>query len=245
MTNANSEKVLNGPVATPEPDLTKSRIKSYVLRTGRLTDLQEKSILELFPKYGVEFCGLDKQFDLTTMFEKQQPVVLEIGFGMGTSLVQMSEENPHLNYLGVEVHTPGIGNALKLIGEKGLTNIKVIRHDAFEVLQVLPKGSLEGLQLFFPDPWHKKAHHKRRIVNEKFLELVTRALTTGGFVHMATDWENYAEHMLECLSNFKGLSNTSQDNTYVERPASRPLTKFEQRGHRLGHGVWDLVFIKD
>lgn len=180
-------KLIHGSVATPEQDLTKSRIKSYVLRTGRLTESQENSILRLFPIYGIEFPGLDSTLDVTTLFQKPQPVVVEIGFGMGTSLVQMAKENPELNYLGIEVHTPGVGNALKLIEAEGLTNIKVMRHDAFEVLQILPENSIAGLQLFFPDPWHKKAHHKRRIVNETFLALVTRALIPGGFIHMATD----------------------------------------------------------
>ncbi|RIY35610.1 tRNA (guanosine(46)-N7)-methyltransferase TrmB [Psittacicella gerlachiana] len=220
------------------------RIKSYVLRTGRITGSQEQALTNLFPLYGVECPAPGQTLELQTLFAKEQPVVIEIGFGMGTSLVTMAKENPQLNYLGIEVHTPGVGNALKLIEQEQLTNIKVACHDAIEILQALPENSLGGLQLFFPDPWHKARHHKRRIVNQEFMALVTRALVSGGFVHMATDWENYAEHMLEVLNATPNLENTAPDQMYIPRPASRPLTKFEQRGHRLGHGVWDLYFLK-
>ncbi|MFC6276901.1 tRNA (guanosine(46)-N7)-methyltransferase TrmB [Psittacicella hinzii] len=222
----------------------KRRIKSFVLRTGRITASQEQALSELFPLYGVTCPQPGQTLDLDSIFPKQQPVVIEIGFGMGTSLVQMAKENPHLNYLGIEVHTPGVGNALKLIAQEQLTNIKVACHDAIEILQSLTPNSLHGLQLFFPDPWHKARHHKRRIVNPEFMALVTKALAPNGFVHMATDWENYAEQMLEVLTNTPSLENTSENNTYIPRPDIRPLTKFEQRGHRLGHGVWDLYFRK-
>lgn len=185
------------------------------------------------------------QLELSAAFGNDQPVILEIGFGMGVSLVQMAVDNPGKNYLGIEVHSPGVGNCLKLATEQGVTNLRVIRHDAIEVLKALPENSLAGLQLYFPDPWHKARHHKRRIVNPAFLALVKRALKPGGFIHFATDWENYAEHMLEVLRNTDGIHNTSATNDYIPRPDGRPLTKFEARGERLGHGVWDLYFVKD
>lgn len=220
------------------------RIKSYVLRTGRMTTSQENAVNDLMPIYGVTCLSPGSKIDLSNLFSKQQPIIVEIGFGMGTSLVEMAAKHPELNYLGIEVHTPGVGNALKLIKQSQLTNIKIAHHDAIEILEALPPQSIQGLQLFFPDPWHKARHHKRRIVNENFLNLVTQALVPGGFIHMATDWENYAEHMLEALSKVSCLTNSSINGTYIPRPDTRPLTKFEQRGHRLGHGVWDLYFIR-
>ncbi|RIY31512.1 tRNA (guanosine(46)-N7)-methyltransferase TrmB [Psittacicella melopsittaci] len=220
------------------------RIKSYVLRTGRITGSQEHALENYFPLYGVECPAPGQSLELKSLYPQEQPLIVEIGFGMGTSLVSMAQANPHLNYLGIEVHTPGVGNALKLIAQEQLKNIKVACHDAIEIMQALPENSIAGLQLFFPDPWHKARHHKRRIVNAQFMELVTRALVPGGFIHMATDWENYAEHMLEVLNATPNLENTASDGLYIPRPDSRPLTKFEQRGHRLGHGVWDLYFIK-
>lgn len=224
-------------------------IKSYVLRTGRLTDGQQRAIDNLFPQYGVTLEQLRNTDNtlayLQQRFGNEQPIVLEIGFGMGVSLVQMAQANPHLNYLGVEVHTPGVGNCLKLIEEHQVQNLLVVGEDAMELLKLLPDASLEGLQLYFPDPWHKKRHHKRRIVRPSFMASITRLLRSGGFIHMATDWENYAEHMLEVLSSTAGISNTATDGKYIPRPDYRPLTKFELRGERLGHGVWDLYFTKD
>ncbi|RIY32141.1 tRNA (guanosine(46)-N7)-methyltransferase TrmB [Psittacicella hinzii] len=220
------------------------RIKSYVLRTGRITGSQEQALENLFPLYGVTCPTNNQVLNLEEIFPENKGVIVEIGFGMGTSLVEMAKANQANNYLGIEVHTPGVGNALKLIEQEQLNNLKVACHDAIEILQALPENSIAGLQLFFPDPWHKARHHKRRIVNAEFMRLVTRALVPGGFVHMATDWENYAEHMLEVLNATPELENTASDGMYIPRPDHRPLTKFEQRGHRLGHGVWDLYFIK-
>lgn len=248
-----SESELSAPHAEPTADSSATpahpEIKSYVLRTGRLTDGQQRAIDELFPKYGVTLEQLRATHDtlayLQQRFGNEQPIVLEIGFGMGVSLVQMAQANPHLNYLGVEVHTPGVGNCLKLIAEHQVRNLLVVGEDAMELLKLLPTASLAGLQLYFPDPWHKKRHHKRRIVRPSFMASITRLLRAGGFIHMATDWENYAEHMLEVLSTTVGIHNTAQDGKYIPRPDYRPLTKFELRGERLGHGVWDLYFVKD
>jgi len=181
--------------------------------------------------------------DLVTLFGRDAPVVLEIGFGMGASLVTMAQNNPHQNFLGLEVHAPGVGACLASAKEAGVENLRVMCHDAVEVLQkMIPDNSLRMVQLFFPDPWHKARHNKRRIVQVPFAELVMRKLKLGGVFHMATDWEAYAEHMLEVMSSIDGYKNQSESNNYVPRPETRPLTKFEQRGQRLGHGVWDLMF---
>ena len=171
--------------------------------------------------------------------------MLEIGFGMGKSLVEMAASNPDKNYLGIEVHTPGVGACIAYAVEKGVKNLRVICHDATEILRdSIADGALGGLQLFFPDPWQKAKHHKRRIVQPHFVAQVVQKLRRHGFIHMATDWENYAEQMLEVLSANRELVNTAKSGDYIPRPDFRPLTKFEARGHRLGHGVWDLYFVK-
>jgi tRNA (guanine-N7-)-methyltransferase len=181
--------------------------------------------------------------DFSQVFGNDNDVVLEIGFGMGKSLVEMAKNAPHLNFIGIEVHRPGVGACLMEADEAGLTNLRVFEHDAVEVLaDCIADGSLTTMQLFFPDPWHKKRHHKRRIVQPEFVESLRQKLKIGGVFHMATDWENYAEHMLEVMTAAPGYENISETQDYVPRPDNRPLTKFEQRGHRLGHGVWDLMF---
>ena len=179
------------------------------------------------------------------MFARQAQTILEIGFGMGQSLVAQAENHPDINYLGVEVHLPGVGSLLNAMQAKGLENIRVSGEDAVVLLRDhIGMNSLDGIQIFFPDPWHKKRHHKRRLIQPEFVTELAKRLKPGGFMHLATDWENYAEQMLEVLSAEDLLKNTSDTNDYVPRPDSRPLTKFEQRGHRLGHGVWDLMFVK-
>lgn len=219
------------------------RIRSFVLRTGRLSKHQKEAMENHWEHYGLDY--QDQAFDFHKIYSNDNPVVLEIGFGMGKSLVQMAQENPQLNYLGIEVHTPGVGACIADAQKSDLKNLRVICHDAVEVLEnAISDSSLTGLQLFFPDPWHKAKHHKRRIVQPNFLALILPKIHKGGFVHMATDWQNYAEHMLEVLTDNPLLENQSSTGDYIERPISRPLTKFEQRGHRLGHGVWDLFFIK-
>ncbi|WNN43651.1 tRNA (guanosine(46)-N7)-methyltransferase TrmB [Winslowiella toletana] len=217
------------------------RIRSFVRRQGRLTKGQQHALDNYWPVMGVEYQA--QPIDLVDLFGREGPVVLEIGFGMGASLVTMAGNNPQQNFLGIEVHSPGVGACLGSAHEAGVDNLRVMCHDAVEVLEnMIPDNSLRMVQLFFPDPWHKARHNKRRIVQVPFAELVMRKLKLGGTFHMATDWESYAEHMLEVMSSIEGYKNQSEDNSYVPRPESRPLTKFEQRGQRLGHGVWDLMF---
>ena len=219
------------------------RIRSFVRREGRLTRGQDRALQELWPVMGVEF--RDEMLDLAKLFGREAPVVLEIGFGMGKSLVEMAAAAPETNFIGIEVHRPGVGACLTSAQEAGITNLRLFCHDAVEVLgQMTPDQSIDTLQLFFPDPWHKSRHHKRRIVQPAFVQMLRPKLKIGGVFHMATDWENYAEHMVEVMSVAEGFANTVTDGVYAPRPDSRPLTKFEQRGHRLGHGVWDLLFAR-
>ena len=200
---------------------------------------QQRALGELGPRFLLPFQA--QALDFAAVFGRDAPTLLEIGFGMGDATAQIAAALPDTDFIGVEVHVPGVGALLKRIGEQGLTNLRIVQHDAVEVLEhMIPPGSLAGVHIFFPDPWHKKRHHKRRIVQPAFIELVTSRLAPGGYLHCATDWQHYAEQMLEVLSAAPGLVNTAAG--YVERPAWRPLTKFEARGLRLGHGVWDLVF---
>ncbi|CAK9884260.1 MAG: tRNA (guanine-N(7)-)-methyltransferase [Candidatus Erwinia impunctatus] len=217
------------------------RIRSFVRRQGRLTKGQQMALDTLWPVIGLEY--QTTPLDLVQHFGREAPVVLEIGFGMGASLVTMAEANPQQNFLGIEVHSPGVGACLASAQEAGVDNLRVMCHDAVEVLEnMIPDNTLRMVQLFFPDPWHKARHNKRRIVQLPFAELVLQKLKLGGVFHMATDWEAYALHMLEVMSAIPGYQNLSTSGDYVPRPDSRPLTKFEQRGQRLGHGVWDLMF---
>ncbi len=227
---------------TPNPDIPENfRIKSFALRQGRLSPAQQKAIDTLWPTFGLEVNNT--LLDFTQVFNREAPTIVEIGFGMGKSLAEMAEANPDQNYIGIDVHRPGVGALLKLIAEKELTNIRVFNHDAIEILeQCIPKNSLAGVYLFFPDPWHKKRHHKRRILQPEFAQSIAQHLKIGGHFHMATDWENYAEHMMEVMSAAPNYRNSAGENAYTPRPEYRPLTKFEQRGQRLGHGVWDLIF---
>ena len=219
------------------------RIRSFVRREGRLTKGQQRALEELFPQYGITL--QQGQLDFDVLFSRQAYRVLEIGFGNGASLAAMAANHPDNDYLGIEVHRPGVGNLLLQIEKQQLQNIRVSHDDAVEVLeQQIPDASLDAVYLFFPDPWHKKKHHKRRIVQPAFAQLLRHKLKTGGIFHMATDWENYAEHMLEVMTAAEGFQNRAGEGKYMERPEYRPLTKFEQRGHRLGHGVWDLIFEK-
>lgn len=219
------------------------KVRSFVKREGRLTKGQERALSEHWETMGLNHS--DGLIDLGTVFGNDNPTVLEIGFGMGKSLVEMAKAAPELNFIGIEVHKPGVGACIALAAEQGVKNLKVFEHDAIEILaDCLSDNSLTTVQLFFPDPWHKKKHHKRRIVQASFVEAIRSKLKVGGVFHMATDWENYAECMLEDMQSAQGYKNLSENNDYVPRPKSRPLTKFESRGHRLGHGVWDLQFSK-
>lgn len=219
------------------------RIRSFVRREGRLTKGQQRALAELFPHYGIKL--QQGELDLDVLFGRRAFRILEIGFGNGASLAKMAMEHPEKDYLGIEVHRPGVGNLLLQIEKRRLNNIRVSNDDAVEVFeQQIPDVSLDAVYLFFPDPWHKKKHHKRRIVQPRFVRLLRRKLKTGGIFHMATDWENYAEHMLEVMTKVEGFENVAGEGEYIARPEYRPLTKFEQRGHRLGHEVWDLIFKK-
>ena len=215
------------------------RIRSYVLRAGRVGPGQARALAEIGPQYMLPY--QPELLDLDAVCRRSAPHILEIGFGMGEGLAEIAAANSENDYLGVEVHTPGVGALLKQVGERGLTNVRVIQHDAFEVLtHMLAPGSLAGIHIFFPDPWHKTRHHKRRLIQPPLVKLLASRLQPGGYIHLATDWENYAEQMLAVLTAEPQLVNTVAD--YAPRPDTRPLTKFEQRGIRLGHGVWDLVF---
>lgn len=219
------------------------RIKSFVLRQGRLSQAQQAAIDRQWPLYGLEM--EDDLLDLTALFGRKAPTVVEIGFGMGASLAAMAEDNSDKNYIGIEVHRPGVGALLKLIEEKNLTNIRVFNEDAIEVLQRrIPNESLSEVYLFFPDPWHKTKHKKRRILQAEFAQNIAQHLKLGGHFHMATDWEDYAQHMMRVMSEQTNYENSSGAGQFTPRPDYRPLTKFEKRGHRLGHGVWDLIFTR-
>ena len=216
-------------------------IRSFVLRTGRLGTGQLKALDELGPRFVLPYQSAP--LDLAAAFGREAPKVLEIGFGMGQATAEIARNHPEIDYLGVEVHTPGVGALLKLIGEQGLANLRLIQHDAVEVLRhMIPEAGLDGIHIFFPDPWHKKRHHKRRLIQPDFAELLASRLRTGGYLHLATDWRDYAEQMLAVLAANPHLRNSSDG--YAPRPEYRPLTKFEQRGLRLGHGVWDLVLLR-
>jgi tRNA (guanine-N7-)-methyltransferase len=217
------------------------RIRSFVLRTGRMTEGQKRAYDLHWPSKGLELGG--GMLDMAAVFGREAPVVLEIGFGMGDSLASMAAAAPEMDFIGIEVHSPGVGRLMHLIDEAGLSNLRAYCCDAVEVLeQCIPDGSLQRVQIYFPDPWHKKKHHKRRLIQAEFVQLLRRKLRVGGVIHLATDWENYAEHMMVVMSSAEGFVNQAGESEYSPRPEYRPVTKFEKRGERLGHGVWDLLF---
>lgn len=218
------------------------RIRSFVRRQGRLTEGQSRALDEFWQDYGLELA--QGPLNIAGSFGREAPTILEIGFGNGDSLLAMAESQPEKNFIGIEVHRPGVGGLINNAQRSGTHNIRVYCDDAIEVLKQIPDGSLAGVQLFFPDPWHKKRHHKRRIVQQQFAENIASKLQSGGYFHMATDWENYAEHMMEVMSACDLYENKMGQGNYSPRPDYRPETKFERRGIRLGHGVWDLIFIK-
>jgi tRNA (guanine-N7-)-methyltransferase len=224
---------------TPSPPHPRTRIRSFVLRAGRMGTGQQRALETLGPTFIVPYAA--ERLDTTVLFARQAPVVLEIGFGMGDATAAIAQSLPDTDFLGVEVHTPGVGALLKYIGEKQLGNLRIVQHDAVEVLEhMIAPGSLAGVHVFFPDPWHKKKHNKRRLIQPEFVAKLVTRLAPGGYLHCATDWQPYAEQMLEVLSAEPGLKNTAEG--YAPKPEYRPLTKFENRGLKLGHGVWDLVF---
>jgi tRNA (guanine-N7-)-methyltransferase len=212
-------------------------IRSYVLRQGRTTPAQQRALKELFPKYGIAFSSAKLHS------ARYAPLVLEVGSGMGETTIAIAKAHPEADFIAVEVHAPGVGALLNAIERERLTNVRVIRHDAVEVLErMVEDASLVAIHLFFPDPWPKKRHHKRRLLQPPFVSLLASRLKPGGYVHVATDWAEYAQQILEVLSAEAMLVNTVQG--FAPRPDYRPLTKFEQRGLKLGHGVWDVVFRK-
>ncbi|MEL7447775.1 MAG: tRNA (guanosine(46)-N7)-methyltransferase TrmB [Pseudomonadota bacterium] len=222
-------------------------VRSFVRREGRLTRAQQRALDDLWPQFGIEYTG--QPLELDALFARSANTVIEIGFGNGESLAQCAQDAPDTNYIGIEVHRPGVGHLLLEIEQRGLTNVRVMCHDAVEVLtNQLAPGSLAGLNLFFPDPWPKKRHHKRRIVQQPFLGLVASRMKAGARLHVATDWENYAEHIFDTLEASPHFSNTAGgadfNSASVPRPEFRPPTKFERRGERLGHSVWDFIYEK-
>jgi tRNA (guanine-N7-)-methyltransferase len=215
-------------------------IRTYVMRAGRTTEGQTRALNELGPRFVLP-SEPAQPIDAAQVFGRQAPVVLEIGFGMGDATAKIAQTLPDHDFIGCEVHEPGVGALLKHIGDMGLSNLRIVRHDAVEVLEhMIRPGSLAGVHIFFPDPWHKKRHNKRRLIQPPLVKLLCSRLAPGGYLHCATDWEPYAQQMLEVLGAEPELRNTAEG--YAEKPAYRPLTKFEQRGLRLGHGVWDLVY---
>ena len=215
-------------------------IRSFVLRQGHMSDSQQRAIDTLWPRFGLDYQTTPIE-DWAAVFGRRADVVLEIGFGMGVATAEIAARLPEKDFVAIDVHGPGVGNLLKLLDERGLNNVRVMRHDAVEVVRhMLSPQSLAGIHIFFPDPWHKKRHHKRRLIQTPFVEQLLPCLKPGAYLHLATDWQDYAEQMLAVLSACPQLCNTA--DAYADKPAYRPETKFEARGKRLGHGVWDLLF---
>ncbi|MCX8747182.1 tRNA (guanosine(46)-N7)-methyltransferase TrmB [Snodgrassella sp. B3800] len=216
-------------------------IRSFVLRQGHMTQAQQRAIDNQWTNFGIDF--VNNKIDLNAIFNRTAPKILEIGFGMGVATAAIAQNLPDCDFLAIDVHGPGVGNLLKLIQEQNIQNIRVMRHDAVEVVDhMLEDNCLQGIHIFFPDPWHKKRHHKRRLIQASFIARLLPKLQSNGYVHLATDWQEYAEQMLEVLNGFPELRNAAE--TYAAVPDYRPETKFEARGKKLGHGVWDLVFVK-
>ena len=221
-------------------DIKKRPIRSYILRQGRITAGQTKAIQENFQKYAVIF--QNKLTNFSDLFKnKNSDLILEIGFGMGTSTAEIAKSNLNKNYIAIEVHSPGVGNLLKLIKESDISNLKIIQHDAVEVLNLMVKNnSLDGIHIFFPDPWPKKRHHKRRLIQSNLLKLIAQKIKKSGYLHIATDWEDYALWIIDLLDKEELLQKTSDD--FFKKPDYRPLTKYEKRGIKLGYRVWDMIY---
>ena len=232
---------MSAPLADPRSADARRPIRSYVLRAGRMGSGQVRALAELGPRFVLPFAPTP--VDAAAVFGRAAPLVVEIGFGMGQATAQIAAAQPERDFIGIEVHPPGVGALLQRIDEAGLTNLRIVQNDAVAVVEaMIAPASLAGVQVFFPDPWHKKKHHKRRLIQADFVALLASRLAPGGRLHCATDWQPYAEQMLAVLSAEPLLANTCEG--YAPRPDVRPLTKFEQRGLNLGHGVWDLVFLR-
>ena len=225
------------------PVTTRRGVRSFVLRQGRMTEGQKKAFDRNWAKYGLS--RDNGMIDPREVFGRDNMLNLEIGFGMGKSLADMAEAAPEQDFIGVEVKLPGVGALLKEVESRGLENVRVYSIDANDVIDLcLPDACLDRVMVFFPDPWHKKKHHKRRLIQPEFVQRIRHKLRVGGILHLATDWENYAEHMLEVMSASEGFANTQEQGGYSPKPDDRPITKFEKRGENLGHGVWDLLFYR-
>ena len=219
--------------------MTHPPIRSYVLRQGRFSRGQQRAYAELLPRFGVAYTA--GPLDFERVFGRRAPVIAEVGSGMGETTAEIAAQHPQHDYLAIEVHSPGVGSLLRHLEERALTNVRVVQHDAVDVLRdMVPVASLRGIHVFFPDPWPKKRHHKRRLLQPAFVALAAARLEPGGYLHVATDWADYAEQALAVLRDAPGLKNTAAD--FAPRPETRPETKFERRGLKLGHGVWDVVF---
>lgn len=219
-------------------------IKSYVLRAGRISNRQQQALEQWLSDY--ELVQTQSPWNLVESFQREADTIVEIGFGMGASLLTMAKNNPHLNFIGIEVHRAGVGSLVAELHDQSLTNVRIATFDAAEVFQTyLKDNSLSGVQIFFPDPWPKKRHHKRRLIQQDFIRLVTSKLKPGAFLHCATDWEEYALHMMQVLLSEPYLTNQYNQDQFAPRPETRPYTKFEARGLNLGHNVWDLVFLRE
>lgn len=234
----------DGRKAPPKPYTVadgERRVRSFVLRQGRFTEAQQRAFAQLWPRYGLDYAGRPR--DLDAAFGRQAPRVLEIGFGNGEALLHSARQDRARDHLGIEVHAPGVGRLLNALAREDLGHVRVYHHDAVEVLQhEIADGALDEVRIYFPDPWHKKRHHKRRLVNSAFAALAVRKLAPGGRLHLATDWADYAEQMWDVLDATAGLRNRAGPRGHVARPDWRPQTHFEARGRRLGHGVWDLLY---
>ena len=221
----------------------KRAIKSFVLRAGRVSRRQQLALDEWLPEYQLPEPG--QLWNLSTLFGREADVIVEIGFGMGASLVSMAEKEPLLSFVGIEVHRAGIGSMVAALHDQEISNVRVAPYDAVEVFETcIPDDTLAGVQIFFPDPWPKKRHQKRRLIQTDFISKLVKKIKVGGYIHCATDWEDYAMHMHDVLSKLPSLANQHKEGGFIPRPESRPLTKFEQRGNRLGHGVWDLMYTR-
>jgi tRNA (guanine-N7-)-methyltransferase len=224
-----------------DPNRPQRSIRSFVIRRGRSTAAQERALNELWPRFGIEFTPT--ALDLEAAFGRRAPTMIEIGFGAGEALQAFAKAHPEMNCLGIEVHPPGVGRLLLGIEADSLTNVRIVMHDAVEVLEKqLSPASIALAHIFFPDPWPKKRHHKRRIIQPPFVELLARVIEPGGTLRLATDWEHYAHHMREVIDSSTTFENVAGAAGFVPRHNERPLTRFERRGQRLGHGVWDLEY---
>ncbi len=223
------------------PEYKEKAIRSFVIRAGRMTDSQKGAFDVWWPRYGLSL--FDGEIAPHEIFGRDAPLVLEVGFGMGDSLLRMAIAEPDKNFIGIEVHPPGVGRLINCAGKEGLDNLRVYMADAKDVLHdCIPNASISRFQLYFPDPWHKKKHHKRRIVQTDFVSLIAGKMVPGGVLHLATDWQPYAEHMMETMCANRSFVNLAAEYQFAAKPAYRPDTKFERRGERLGHAVWDVMF---